>query len=94
MPSGISVTIVKMLPLKMPTATAAPTIRTNAPIMYGSSRLSSLRCMLNACHNWVRRSRAAALRAACAWALADLFSAAVRDLAIDREYVAEPMNEA
>ena len=50
--------------------------------MYGSSRLSSLRCMLNACHSWPRRSRAAALRAACASALAALFSAVVRDLAI------------
>src|SRR5262249_16367492 len=65
-----------------PAVTEAPTISTNAPIMYGSRRLSSLRWMLNACHNWARRSRAAALRAACAWALAALFSAAVRGLAI------------
>lgn len=31
--------------------TAAPTISKKAPIMYGSRRLSSLRCRVNACHS-------------------------------------------
>ena len=81
MPSGIKVIMVNP-PAHAPTATETPTISTKAPIMYGSRRLSSLRCMLNACHNWARRSRAAALRAAGACARAALFSAAVRGLAI------------
>ncbi len=50
-PSGISVTIVKVLPLTTPATTAAITISANAPIMYGRSRLSSLRCIWNACHS-------------------------------------------
>src|SRR6516225_7085667 len=80
-PSGM-IEIMVNPPANTPTATEMPTISTKAPIMYGSRRLSSLRWMSNACHNWARRSRAAALRAAAACALAALFSSAVRGLAI------------
>src|SRR5947209_12690534 len=80
-PSGMIVSMVNP-PAHTPTATEMPTMSTKAPIMYGSRRLSSCRCMLNACHSWARRSRAAALRAAFACAVAALFSAAVRVLAI------------
>ena len=80
-PSGMNVIAVNP-PAHNPTATDTPTISTNAPSMYGNRRLSSLRWMLNACHNWPRRSREAALRAAAACAFAALFSAVVRDLAI------------
>ena len=49
-PSGIMVIMVNP-PAQTPTPAEMPTISTKAPIMYGSRRLSSLRCMLNACHS-------------------------------------------
>src|SRR5882757_2326304 len=85
-PSGISVTIVNVLPLNTPATTAAATISTNAPIMYGRSRLSSLRCIWNACHSWLRRCLDAAFRAAFASALAALLTAGLLDFAIGSGY--------
>ncbi|CFE40386.1 Uncharacterised protein [Mycobacterium tuberculosis] len=49
-PSGIIVNMVNP-PAHTPTPTDAPTISKKAPIMYGSRRLSSLRCRVNACHS-------------------------------------------
>src|SRR6202000_374818 len=80
-PNGIRVIMVNP-PAHTPTPTEAATISTKTPIMYGSSRLSSLRCRLNACQSWRRRSLDAALRAACASARAALLSAALRGFAI------------
>src|SRR5690242_15831488 len=69
-----------------PKATEAPTITTKATIMYGSRRLSSLRWIWNACHNWLRRCLEAALRAALASALAALTCSGLRDFAIGSGY--------
>src|SRR6185312_14149247 len=84
-PSGIIMYPVKP-PAMIPIATATATIRTNAPIMYGSSRLSSLRCIWNACHSWLRRCLEAALRAALASALAAFVAAGSRGFAICSGY--------
>lgn len=49
-PSGISVYIANP-PARTPIVTDTATMTMNAPIMYGSSRLSSLRWIWNACHS-------------------------------------------